>query len=59
MLSPSRQEDPRIRGGPRLRLLRLFPSATPFSVCYAFFRLLRSFTLRYAPFSRTVKGEGA
>ena len=22
-------------------------------------RLLRSFTLRYAPFSRTVKGEGA
>ena len=28
-------------------------------VYYAPSRLLRSFTLRYAPFSRTVKGEGA
>ena len=59
MLSPSRQEGPRIRGGPRLRLLRLFPSATPFSVCYAFFRLLRSLSLRYASSSRTVEGRGA
>ena len=28
-------------------------------VRYAPSRLLRSFTLRYAPFSRTVKGQGA
>ncbi len=53
MLSLSRQEDPRIRGGPRLRLLCLFP------ICYAFFRLLRPFTLRYASSSRTVEGRGA
>ena len=28
-------------------------------VYYASFRLLRPFTLRYAPFSRTAEGEGA
>ena len=34
-------------------------SAAPLRVCYVFFCLLRSFTLRYAFFSRTVEGQEA
>ena len=34
-------------------------SAAPLRVCYVFFCLLRSFTLRYASFSRTVEGQEA
>ena len=72
-MSPSRQEDPRIRRGAPVLLQRVRAhgqrtpgsaggaglSAAPLPICYAFFRLLRSLSLRYASSSRTVEGRGA